>query len=103
MLLFLNPNGTCVHMGGNTGGIGNAANGTSMTVKVASIWKFGSDGLFGLLKCTPTGQPQKVVSQLNGKFRRTAAVDDYYKKVTSKNKGKLNSALKSIYDDIVEK
>ena len=101
MLIFLNPDGTCVHMGGNTNG-GIAANGTDMTVKVASIWKFGTDGLFGLLKCTPTGQPQKVISQLNGKFRRTAAVSDYYKKVTSKNKGKLNTSLKSIYDDIVE-
>jgi len=102
MLIFLNPDGTCVHMGGNTNG-GIAANGTDMTVKVTTIWKFGEDGLFGLLKCTPTGQPQKVISQLNGKFRRTPAVNDYYKKITSKNTGKLNSALKSIYDDIVEK
>lgn len=101
-LLYLNPDLTGVNIGGNTGSRYSKYlhQGNHMTVKKFDISWPGTANFFAITKCIYTWGPQKVDSNLNGKFRRTPIVDSYYSLIGREQN--VFSGLKSFYDRILD-
>jgi hypothetical protein len=99
--IFLNPDGTLVTFGGNTSGL-LSRNGTNFVVRTGTVTGFGFNkkggGMTVLSAMTGTGQ--KVVSKLNGKFRRTPLYNAYCNSI-GKDK-KINDSYRKIMDKITE-
>jgi hypothetical protein len=101
-LLYLNPDLTGVNIGGNTGSkhAKYLHQGNHMTVKKFSVEWPGKSNFFVITKTICPWGSQKVDSNLNGKFRRTPIVDNYYSMI-GKEKN-IFSDLKMFYDRILD-
>lgn len=102
--IFLQSDGTHISFGGNTTGVyvgknQSVNNGTQFTVKSSAIWRFGQSGGITVLTAMK-GSGQKIVSRLNGKFRRTPLYNAYSNAV-GKDKN-LSDSYKKIMDKITE-
>lgn len=102
---YVNPDGTIARFGGNTSSTVVTRDGGKFAAKNNSIWGFAKQAPTGgyvvFTRLKPTSEYQKIDPTLNGQFRRTEIVDNYYRSIN--NKTILPTLKNVLYDIIVEK
>jgi len=101
--VFLNPDGTLISFGGNTGGVylakdQSSKNGTQFVVRVGTLWGFGSSNNMTVVSAMK-GSGQKVTNRLNGKLIRTPLYDAYSNLVGKDSS--ISPSYKKIMDKII--
>lgn len=110
---YLDPDGTMLRLGGNTGSGSVSGAGGQFAIQQGWLWTFSKSGrpaslkpgfhtAFHKLVIPEGGESQKIDNTMNGQFRRTELVDNYYKALANGNKNVLQTLARTLYDKVVE-